>query len=290
METSGQVAATVTVLGATGFVGRRIVSELLQEGFRVNSVSRAVKPFSLPDRVTWCQADVHSPGQLATIPWTTTVVSTLDVSVTAQVMESVPECVERVIAFSSTSALTKADAKDAADRQVSVRLINGENRLFRNPRATTILRPTIIYGGPGDRNLERIAWQLRRFPAFPLIGGGVGLRQPVHANDLARAVVQVIGASATVNRTYEVTGAETLSFKELVSRVGEVNGRSARFISIPLPLARITLKSLAPLPRFRGVPVGSLERMQTDLVFDISAAERDFGYAPRKFMPSRYPG
>lgn len=284
----GHVATTVTVLGATGFVGRRIVHELLQEGFRVNSVSRGVKPLNLPERVTWCRADIRIPGELAAIPWPTTVVSTLDISVTAEIMESVPESVQRVIAFSSTSAVTKADAKEAADREVSSRLTNGENRLLRTPREVTVLRPTIIYGGPGDKNLERIAWQLRCFPAFPLVGGGLGLRQPVHANDLARAVTQIIEVPKTPDKIYEVAGAEILPFKDLVSRVGKANGRTARFISIPLPAAKLALKSLAPLPRFRGVPVGALERMQTDLVFDISPARRDFGYSPRDFDPPRY--
>jgi nucleoside-diphosphate-sugar epimerase len=282
-------ADRVTLLGATGQVERRILTQLLDSGIGVVAVSRQPRPAAMPRAVEWYRADLRKSGDLADVPSTGILISTVFVSLTADVVEALPrDELERVVAFSSTSAQTKVEATESEDRDVASRLRFGEQRLLDRELDVTILRPTMIYHGPGDQHVERIAWQLKHFPLFPLIGSGSGLRQPVHADDLATAAAKVVTIHPAVKGTYNVAGGEVLPFREMVSRVADANREVARFVSIPLPLARTTLRPLSPLPRFRGIPLGALERMSKDLVFDISDARIDFGYAPRPFEPPMY--
>jgi uncharacterized protein YbjT (DUF2867 family) len=147
----------------------------------------------------------------------------------------------------------------------------------------------MIYAHRGDRNCERISDQLSALQWFPLIGSGGGLRQPVHAEDLATAICQVLDHPVTAGQTYNLGGGEVLTFRDMVSRIGTANGKTAKFLPIPLPLARMGLRLASVLPRYRGIPAGSLERMTKDLVVDNFRAETDFDYQPRSFQPPSYP-
>lgn len=279
----------VTLLGATGFVGQRILRDLIQQGIHVEAVSRQPRPVDMPPSISWTQADLNDPDSVARIPWTETVISTVFISMTAQVVELWPSgVVHRLVAFSSTSALTKIDSSESVDREVSAQLQDGETLLRQLYPSVTILRPTMIYGGPGDRNVERVARQLRRIPIFPLVGKGMGLRQPVHADDLAVAAVSAAKSPNTHAKTYNLAGAETLSFRQMIKRIGEANAITVRFVSLPQPIARAALRLLALTPRFRGIPLGSIERMSHDLVFSNCQAHSDFQYSPRSFFPARY--
>jgi len=282
-------AKTVTLLGATGLVGGRVLRNLDRQGIRVEAVSRQSRPPGLSPNIGWTQADLNEPEALAKIPWSEIVISTVFVALTAQVVEQwSPGASRRLVAFSSTSALTKSNSSESSDREISVLLSEGEARLRELHPNVTVLRPTMIYGGPGDRNVERVAQQLLKFPFFPLVGSGMGLRQPVHADDLATAAVLSANSSLASGKTYNLAGSEVLPFRQMIRRIGAANNSAVRLVSIPLPVARIALRLLSPFPRFRGIPLGSLERMSQDMVFDISEAQQDFGYAPLPFEPPTY--
>ena len=94
--------------------------------------------------------------------------------------------VRRLVCFSSTSMLAKADSP----RPLSARSPASPRPKRRWPQAASpglLLRPTLIYGLGLDRNVTAAARFIRRWHFFPLGGPGPGLRQPVHADDLAAA-------------------------------------------------------------------------------------------------------
>ena len=51
-----------------------------------------------------------------------------------------------------------------------------------------IIRPTLVLG-EGDLLLNNMAWALRRFPVFPVFGGGDYKVRPIYAEDLAGQAV-----------------------------------------------------------------------------------------------------
>ncbi len=280
----------VLVLGATGLVGQYVLSELSALGHRVVAVAR--NPVGETDQaVRWIRADLTRPDDVARLPSCERAISTTAIWMTADVMPQLAaRGLRRLVAFSSSSAETKTDAADQGERELAARLREAEIRVqsLAPGLRSTLLRPTMIYGRRGDANVERIARQLVRFRVFPLVGGGVGLRQPVHAQDLAAAASSALFSPAAEDQTYTVAGAEVLTVREMVTRVGAANGVRARFVQVPIRPATRALQALRRLPKFRNVPAGALERMVKDLVFDNARATADFGYAPRRFGPPDY--
>ena len=147
----------------------------------------------------------------------------------------------------------------------------------------TILRPTLIYDEGRDENVSRIARLVRRFHVMPLSGRGEGLRQPVHAADLAVGALAAAKTPAANDRAYDLVGGETLTYRAMVDRVFEGLGKAPR--SLPMPTWLFSLLMRLAKPFYPGATAAMGTRMGQDLTFDSSSATRDFGWSPRDFHP-----
>ena len=197
---------------------------------------------------------------------------------------------KRIIAFSSTSRLTKGTSGEAAEREVVAKLAAGEDTLtvFCEARgvAYTILRPTLIDEEGLDQNVTRIADLIRKLGFFPVCGMASGLRQPVHARDLATAAMQALTAKASFNKAYNLSGGEDLTYAAMVRRIFEALGRAPVIIALPEILWRIVFFALNLIrPKKLKRNIHMVLRMNTDLWFDHSPATRDFSYRPGPFKP-----
>lgn len=272
------------VLGATSLVGRFLPDRAAAAGVPLRRVSR--RPPAGPG---WIRADLDTPDGRAALPPARRVLSLAPAWVlTPELLEALADRgMTRLVAFSSTSVHTKADSPDAAERATAARLAAGEAAVARvcgaRRVAWTILRPTLIWAEGLDGNVSRLAVLARRLGVLPLSGRGQGRRQPVHADDLAGAALAALDAPAAQGRAYDLAGGETLTYRQMCARVFEGLGRRPRLVAVPPPLWRAGLALASPwLP---GATAQMGARMDRDLVFDDTAARRDFGWAPRDFRP-----
>jgi len=196
---------------------------------------------------------------------------------------------KRLVAFGTTSLYSKSASADARERALADRVADAESSVARlcttHGIAGTVLRPTLVYGAGMDRNVALIAKLIRRFGCFPLFGPARGLRQPVHAADLAEACVRALDQPATIGRAYNLGGGEILDYREMVRRIFIALGRTPCFVRVPMLLFRLAMWCISRLPRYRDFNPEMARRMNQDLVFDCTDAERDFGFAPRRFEP-----
>jgi uncharacterized protein YbjT (DUF2867 family) len=116
----------------------------------------------------------------------------------------------RLLVLSSTSRFTKDDSSDVQEQAIAQRLADAEAQAqaWAASRGVewVILRPTLIYGLGRDKNLCEMARFVRRFGFFPLLGAAQGLRQPIHAQDVASACLAALRAPAAANRAYNISG------------------------------------------------------------------------------------
>jgi uncharacterized protein YbjT (DUF2867 family) len=179
--------------------------------------------------------------------------------------------------FVSTTAVTTTLA--ATSRRV--RLL-AEQVIHEAAFDWTILRPTMIYGDPGDRNLSRLLPLLRRAPVLP-IPGGRHLQQPVHAADLADAVLAAAERPAAAGHTYDVAGPEPLTFAELLRISARAVASRTRFVPVPLSPVVAAARGYELVSRNPRIRVEQLRRLAEDKAFAINHAVHDLGYAPRSF-------
>lgn len=182
----------------------------------------------------------------------------------------------RAIFVSTTAVTTALPAPSKAVR------LSAERTICESELDWTILRPTMIYGAAGDRNMSRLLALLRRAPVVPVPGGGKRLQQPVHVQDLARAVLAAT-SELSIGRIYDVAGPHAMTFRELLREAGAAVGKQPRLLSVPLIPSIWALRAYErAIPRPR-VKAEQLERLSEDKAFDISAAVADLDYQPRSF-------
>jgi nucleoside-diphosphate-sugar epimerase len=275
---------TDLVIGASGLVGGYIAQHLASVDERPFALSRSLRT---ANDVQWYQGDLRQPNTLH-FPQFDTIYCTASAILLAAALTALLRVpFRRLIAFSSTSVLTKFDSEIEAERVAGQRLAEAEETIAnvceRAGVAWTILRPTLIYAEGRDTNLTPLSRLIRRFGFMPLVGGAHGLRQPVHAEDLAIGAINSASAPAAANQIYELPGGETLPYHEMIGRLFDALHRPRRMISIP-PLV---WRSAFPLTRslFPGSNVAMGTRMMKDMVFDCAPAQRDFGWNPRAFHP-----
>ena len=198
---------------------------------------------------------------------------------------------KRLIAFSSTSLFTKDASDSDAERQVVRQLLDGEKSTVEFCEAKgvdwTILRPTLIYDEGQDENVSRIASMIQKLGFFPICPPADGLRQPVHARELAAAALQAAQSDVARNKAYNLSGGESLSYKTMVERVFAGLGRKPAILAVPEGLWRFAFKVLDMLQPNKALKrnINMVLRMNQDLWFDNAPAVRDFGYAPGPFRP-----
>ncbi|HEU4812809.1 MAG TPA: NAD-dependent epimerase/dehydratase family protein [Xanthomonadaceae bacterium] len=273
------------VFGASGQIGRPLLARLREAGWDIVAVSRT--PRREPG-TCWVQGAFPDIGAVP---------GTFDVVFSCGPLDHFGAWyaahgagIPRVVAFGSTSVLVKHASADPAERDLAARLSEGEAAVFsgalRHGAAATVLRPTLVYGAGADRTLTRIADLARRWRLFPLPRDAIGLRQPVHVDDLAAAAVAAQASPAAHDRAYALPGGEALPYRDMVARVLSVLDPPARVLALPSPVFKSALAVAKMAGVARGFGDAATARLHEDLVFDASPARDDFGYAPRPFAPT----
>lgn len=277
----------VGVLGATSLVGKFLLPELPARGYRVIAFSRKAKIADSAD-VEWrlLQKSNSLAGVSEHIPnW----ICLAPVWALPELFDTLAACgAKKIVTLSSTSVFSKKDSSDPEEQALANRLAGGESSLFAwagaNGVDVVVLRSTLIYSLGNDINITEIARLVKRFGFFPVLGVARGLRQPVFAGDVALACLQAMESTATVNRTYNLSGGETLSYRDMVERVFLALGKTPRIVHVPMSLFKIGIAVLRRISRYRHWSPAMAERMNRDLVFDHTEATRDFGFDPCAFL------
>ena len=277
----------IIVTGATSLIGDYLLPELVHAGFEVHAVSRN-PPTQPPCRqIYWYQADIthdRPPSHGADTLIHLAPLWTLPPMIPALAGSGV----KRIIAFGSTSLFTKQSSGYLREREMAASLESAEKTIREFCAECginwTVFRPTLVYKLGRDKNVTTIARFIRRFGFFPLVGEGKGLRQPVHAEDLAIACLKAIDNPHTFNKAYNLSGGETLSYREMVKRIFASLQRKMYIVTIPLPVLRAFLRGLSYVPRYRHLTPEMANRINLDMCFDHGEASRDFGFEPRGFL------
>ena len=280
----------VWVFGATSLVGRTLLPRLVAAGYAVRAfTSGDLVELPASPHLVWQRLDLSRAGELPP-GRPDTLIHLAPLPLLPAWLEALSAVgVGRVLAFGSTSRFTKLASPAAAERQLAASLAGAEALVMQTCERLglpwVLLLPTMIYSLGHDGNITKLDRLIRRFGVLLLPGQGKGLRQPVHADDLARACLQLLGRPEAWNRRYELSGGQTLSYRRMLEALFQRRGLSPRVYPVPAVIWRPLLALLRLWPAYREFNAAMAARVDIDMCFDHDQATCAFGYAPRAFEP-----
>ena len=276
------------MVGAASQIGYHLLPRLVEAGWDVAAVSRYSAP-SDPRGARWYRLDLAEASALRESGLRPeSVISLAPIRILPALVSTLAALgTTRIVAFSSTSRFTKARSADPGERELAASFVRSEEALAsqceRHGIRWTVFRPTLVYSPGLDRNVSEIARFIERVGFFPILGEGLGKRQPVHAADLAAACLAALGEGKAFDRAYDLSGGETLTYREMVERIFQGLGRAPRIVRVPPQLFKAFVSAARVVPRFRKLSPELVTRMNTDMCFDHAEASRDLGFSPRNF-------
>ena len=289
------MAAThrIFVTGATGFVGRVVVTALRTHGYGVRCLVRRgseldlrgmeaiervegdiLSPAALERDMEGCDTVVHLVGIIREEPATLSTFERIHTQGTINVLEAAATTgVRRYLHMSALG--TRAGARARYHQSTWA----AEEAVRASPVPWTIFRPSIIYG-PGDQFINLFAGLIRRYPVVPVIGSGLQRLQPVPVEQVAEGFARAVELAASVKQTYAVVGPDAVTMVQLLNLIGAALGRArVRKMHVPVGLMRPAARLLHRLPGFPLTPDQML-MLEEDNVGDPQPFATTFGLPP----------
>lgn len=307
---------TVLVTGATGFLGKYVIEELVEHGYLVRAFGRNSKVGrSLENSsVSFFQGDltkaddvleackgmdlvVHA-GALSTVwgPWEDFYQA--NVLGTKYVLEACRQTgTQRLVYVSSPSiyatpkdqlAIKESDAPEENNLNNYIRSKLASEKLFKDyPYVPSIiLRPRGLFG-IGDTSILPRVINLSQKIGIPLIGDGRQLMDMTCVENVALAIRLALEAPEAKGAVYNITNGEPRAFRDLLEESLIGLGYPIKYRKIPASLLSGIASSLEFIYKtlnLKGEP--PLTRytyylLRYSQTLDISKAERDLGYHPK---------
>lgn len=246
----------VAVTGGSGYLGGRVATRLLADGWEVISLAR--RPTGLPGvhherfelgkrldpaSLAGVNALVHCAWDFSQRTWTD--IEAVNVRGTQALFETASSCgIERTVHISTVSA------------SGSPRSMYGRAKLltegFAREHGGTVVRPGLVYGQGAGGMVGMLAALVRLLPAIPVL---VGANRPLylaHQDDLVELVALLAGGEVgeTGGRPIIAAGPDSHSLRDVLGTIAAMEGRRRVFFRIPWQPIYVALRAmeLARLP------------------------------------------
>lgn len=315
----GTMKALVT--GGTGFIGRKLIDQLVEKGINVFALIRSTSDTSdLPNEVTLIEGDlfdiqslkkvvsdsqaevvVHLAAYFDFYPKDKELLYRTNVEGTKNMMNAcVDSSVTRFIYCSTTEVIGPVDnppgdeeselrpqweySKSKVLAEEAIREISAETGLSH-----IILRPTGVVGEGelyvGYDIIE--ALNTGSVPVIPTKGKGQ-INMFMHVDDVISGILLALTSESALNQTIILCPDEAISWKELFDSICEYIGKKPPRRGVPLSLAKA---GMAVLSRFKGRGrktflwhTQSIEAVAQNRWYTNEKAKRILGWSPQYTM------
>jgi uncharacterized protein YbjT (DUF2867 family) len=270
------MVSQVHIVGASGRSGSALCRSLLASGDTFVPVVRdaakwAATGIEVPARI----ADITDPPRLRdALADATRIVSCAHARHAASVLAAAP-AEAQFIFLGSTRKFTRWP--DAHGNGV----LAGEAAFLASGRSGVMLHPTMIYGAQGEDNVQRLAALLRRLPFVPLPGGGSALVQPIHQDDVTRAISAALQGEWNGPNALVIAGPAALPYADFIRAVAAASGqRPPRIVVVPAGPLMALARIFCYIPFVPRVRPAEIRRLMEDKSFAVDPMIGTFGFAP----------
>jgi nucleoside-diphosphate-sugar epimerase len=277
----------IVIVGGTSLVAPYLMQRLCAMGRKADVIAR--RTVAVPDGFTVTNMDLTQARNWIA-PQDADVISLLPLWILVRFLPRFIG-VKSIVALGSTSRYSKSGSLDAKERIMAADLEKSENILqawcIRSNVHGVLLRPTLIYDGVNDQNIARMARFIRRYRVLPLAAPAKGMRQPIHADDVACATINTLDNRAAYGKSLNIAGGEILTYRVMAERVFEALGMKPRFLLFPTDWLQRSFQWASNIGMMHETSFGAtmFERMNQDLIFDVSEGLQLLHYEPRLFKP-----
>ena len=234
----------VTIFGGSGFIGRHVAEDLLQQNARVRIASRtpedafSLKPLANLGQLQFARCDLLNEASVRACVESSHAVVNLVGSFDGDLMKLMGE---------AAGTLAKAAKDTGAKSFVQVSAIGashegpsryahakalGEELVRDAFPAATILRPSVLFG-PDGGILQMFAPLIASMPVLPVFAPDAPL-QLVHVDDVAAAIAAALLDPADhAGKTFELAGPDRWTMMELNQRIAKAQRRKRAFVPMP---------------------------------------------------------
>ena len=286
----------ILVTGATGYIGGRLVPELIARGYRVRVMLRAEWPGGQErwPGVEQVIADAADPASLRTA---------------LQGVHTAYYLIHSLLLgpknFETADARNAANFRQAAEAEGVRRIIYlgglGDMRtvlsrhlrsrehvadeLRAGPIPTTVLRAAIIIGA-GSASYEIIEYLVRNLPIIPIPAWARTRCQPIAVRDVIRLLVGVLETPATAGNSYDIGGSEILTYESMLRGLADVLGKRCLYLRMPRCLSGVGfyaylagLMTPVPAPITRSL----MESLRNDVICQNNDIRTLIPFAPLSY-------
>jgi uncharacterized protein YbjT (DUF2867 family) len=243
--------AKILVTGATGFIGKRLVSQLLEEGHEVVALVRVKGTefkVKYPERLSLIYGDIRFPEKMEPLPtdievayylvhslgsFATNLIET-EVDIAKKFIALIEQTAVRQIIFLSGIIENEIGLSPHLLSRLSV-----EKELLSSRVSTTILRASIIIGS-GSASFEIIRDLCEKLPLMIAPKWVRSYCQPIGVRDVIFYLTHVLLNEQTYHRTFDIGGPEAMTFKEVLKRYASFRQLKRYIIDVPVLTPRLS--------------------------------------------------
>lgn len=244
----------ILLTGSTGYIGRRLLPQLVEEGHHVVCPVRDKRRFDFDDfsedflkKITVLECDFLEEDGLSSLPEDIDAAYYLIHSLNSNSKEF--KALEEKSAQNFVNYLNRTSANQiiylggiANDAKLSEHLesrFNVERILGESKAPLTVLRSAIIIGS-GGASFEIIRDLVEKLPVMIAPKWLISKCQPIGVGNVLDYLVGVLGNEKAYNRNFDIGGKDILTYREMLLQFGEVRGLKRYILVVPVLTIRLS--------------------------------------------------
>lgn len=308
----------ILVSGAHGFIGIKLIQFLLQQGFRVRTLTRnatndKTDNYSIDLIMDECPATLcanidtifHLAGKahaLAETRQDEAEYFQINTEGTRKLLEAAKQAgVQKFIYFSSVKAVGDSDTQPMDESvQTPAETPYGQSKYAAEQLVlhggyvphSVVIRPSMVYGNTEKGNLPRMIQAIRR-DMFPPLPETHNRRSMVHVDDVVQAAILAAEKPEAEGQIYIVTDGQAYSTRQIYDWIRSVLGKSSLNAAIPMGLLNVLAKSGDGIGQVLGrrFPFDSdaLDKLTGSAWYSSAKIQRELGFNPKHTLQSSLP-
>lgn len=283
----------ILVTGATGFIGKNLVKELVKKKYNLICLVRKTSKTDLLDRLKVKKVFGELEDKESLIKATKNIDMVIHLAAAVGVVDQkvnyetnvegtknlVEACrkngVKKIIFLSTISAILKKKRAYGSTK------LEAEKVIINSGLKYVILRPTLVHG-KGSKQIEKIKELIKKYPIIPIIGSGKCVMQPVSISDVTKSIIKSLDVKEK-DKIYNIGGATKISFSEIIDKIAEEMDIKKPKIHIPTWICLICAFFLEKTMKNPPLTINHIYALNQDSTTDITPIIKELGIKPKCF-------